>query len=236
MASLYGIENSLAAHLLDEENGHGEKDGGSSRSSLHIGNSTPFDSGEALHEADLESRVSTVLASEQENDFGSYNLALLDEKFSSPSQSVHTTSTGSRGSIVISGNHDSGSFGTQSNASSYLRDSRSSLRRVKPAQVNVVLNADNGEVSELDEELIKKLHRTSSKNSLHSLTKSNVENLKSAASVMQSKRMGYGLGPINSKSAQLSHSLAASRCAAKSLLTLHHQGRLTCLCVFVLWN
>lgn len=208
MASIYGIENSLAAHLLDEEE---KEENRSSHSSYQIGNTTPFDD-ELRVGNDIEScksLASVVSNQEEESEFGSYNLAaLVDEKAGNAtrSHSMHTTSTSSR---TNSANNDS-SYGTHSNTDSFVRESQSSIRRRKPAKVNVVLNADNGEVSELGEDLIRKLHRSTSKGgSLHALTKSNVENLKSAATVMQSKRMGYGLGPTDGKNVPPSTSYAS---------------------------
>jgi hypothetical protein len=218
MASIYGIENSLASRLHededeDEEAGRGDGDRGSdsSQSSLLIDNSTPFDDeerGDLDLEAGLrsESHLTVVTNLEEESEFGSYNFDLINGKGdrAARSQSSHTNSTESRGHSL---NYDS-SFGTYNSS---VQGSQSSSRRIAHSQVNVVLNAESGEVSELGEDLIRKLQRSSSK-SVHALTMSNVENLKSAASVMQSKRMGYGLGPTNSKTTPLaSQSSRASR-------------------------
>lgn len=234
MASIYGIEN--ANFLLEDRNeeggGEGEdsEEGGRgrsrSRSSFQIDNSTPFDD-EHMEGRDIEeagegghkkSFVSVATNQEEESEFGSYNVLMaahLDEnnnysRSDEKNSAGGSNSTGSRASYINREYNSGGSsFGTHSNVDS---NSQSSTRRRAGSSVPVVLDTESGEVSELGEDLIRKLRRTSSKSrSLSALTKSNVENLKSAASVMQSKRMGYGLGPSGVKGTELkSSNLAAS--------------------------
>ena len=213
MASIYGIENSIASHLLEDRNeeGGGTEDNSEeeirSRSSFQIGNSTPF---EGFEEGGKKSLVS-VGTNQEESEFGSYNDVItahlnLNDKTSSNASSRHSVSNREANFSNSSSFGESSSF-SNSNSNSNFSNSQSSASRrcsqrgTAPGNVRVVLNAENGEVSELGEDLIRKLQRTSSKNlpTLSALTRSNVENLKSAASVMQSKHMGYGLGPSGSK-------------------------------------
>ena len=189
MASVHGIENSVAAFLLDDDR-LGSQGSSGSRGSLKMLNEK-FSNGHDVETGPRDVSIMSTSTNQEELKFGSYDVSLITDK--------GTTATGSRSANSNSTGSRLSSYKNSFGSSTGTADRLSSFSRRGPPTVNVVLDTQNGEVSELGEDLVRKLQRTTSRNSFHNLAKTTEENLKSAASVMQGKSMGYGLGPTGAR-------------------------------------